>query len=171
MAESTEHSGDEVIGKEKPGKRARKKQAKSKSPRKPRNRRGPDDVVLISSTAMYPRYVSLEERQNAVERSKRAVYAYLSKMTNAHINLAARGNCQSAKFLFEFAGIENLPALAAFERTKAALSGACDVKRDDDPMRSVRSFSEKLGIPYPKLKPPKPVESASDPSEEFPSAV
>ena len=112
------------------------------------------DVVTMKSVAQYPRYVSSEAREKVVARSKRAVYAHLNKITNAHINLAARGNCQSAKFLFEFAGIDKMPALAAPEQTKSKLAYATD----DDPTKAVLSFYKKLGMTPPKLKPPKTVE-------------
>ncbi|MFZ0705650.1 MAG: hypothetical protein WAM71_08620 [Candidatus Korobacteraceae bacterium] len=113
------------------------------------------DVVAMKSVAQYPRYVSLEAREKMVARSKRAVYAHLNKITNAHINLAAKGNCQSAKFLFEFAGIDKMPALALLEKTKAAFG----YPTDDDPTKAVLSFYKKLGIDPPKLTPPKPAEA------------
>lgn len=130
----------------------KKKRAIKSNARKLSKEGGAADVVAMKSVAQYPRYVLLEAREKMVERSKRAVYAHLNKITNAHINLAAKGNCQSAKFLFEFAGIDKMPALAVLERTKAALGYVTD----EDPTKAVKSFYRKLGMTPPKLKPPKP---------------
>ena len=123
------------------------------------------DVVAMKSVAQYPRYVALEAREKMVARSKRSVYAHLNKITNAHINLAAKGNCQSAKFLFEFAGIDKMPALAVLEKTRAALG----YPMGDDPTKAVLSFYQKLGMTPPKLKPPKPVEAEEDAIDEQPA--
>lgn len=139
---------------------------KSKA-RKSGKESAPADVVAMKSVAQYPKYVSLEAREKMVARSKRAVFAHLNKITNAHINLAAKGNCQSAKFLFEFAGIEKLPALAALERAKAAF-GYTTI---DDPTRAVQSFHQRLGIDPPRLKPPKPVEADEGQTDEQPATL
>jgi len=162
MSEITEAGETQVSAKRQAGKSAAKKQTKSRSAVKPRNNGETADVVPMRSLAQYPRYASLEERQKAVERSKRAVYAHLNKMTNAHINLAAKGNCQSAKFLFEFAGIDDLATAPASKGSQPNGSSA-KLASDDDPTKAVASFCAKLGVAPVKLKPPKPVEAGSDP--------
>ena len=160
----TTQSGAEISSKGKTKPAGAKKQGKSRTGRKAASKSAPADVVAMKSVAKYLRYAALEARQKAVERSKRAVYAHLNKIANAHINLAAKGNCQSAKFLFEFAGIDDMSlALGAIEsRCKTSISSASD----DDPRKAVLSFYQKLGITPPKLKPPV---SAATPAEEAPA--
>lgn len=108
----------------------------------------------------YTKFKRLENRQKTVEQNRRAVYAHLDKITQENIKLAKKGNSAIAKFLFEFAGINQLPARveASSKATKAAC--ACEAKDDDDPTKAVLSFYKKLGMTPPKLKPPKPLEAA-----------
>ncbi len=161
MSKLTEGSGTEVSGKDKAGKPTVKRQTKSRSAPKASNKTGQAEVVAIKSKAEYPRYASLEARQKAVERSKRSIYAHLNKVTNAHIDLAVKGNCQSAKFLCEFAGIDDLaptPALGKSQPNTSNLSAEVD----DDPTKAVLSFYKKLGMTPPRLKPPKAAETAEE---------
>ncbi len=110
----------------------------------------------------YTKFKRVENRQKAVEQNQRAVYAHLDKIVQENIKLAKRGNSAIAKFLFDFAGINQLPALVeASSKAKKAASGG-EHKTDDDPTKAVLSFYKKLGMTPPKLKPPKPVESESN---------
>jgi hypothetical protein len=107
----------------------------------------------------YTKFKRLENRQKAVEQNRRAVYAHLDKITQENIKLAKKGNSAIAKFLFDFAGINQLPApVEASSKARKAASGV-ENKTDDDPTKAVLSFYKKLGMTPPKLKPPKPVES------------
>jgi hypothetical protein len=109
---------------------------------------------------LYAKFNRLESRQKAVEQNRRAVYAHLDEITRENIKLAKKGNSAIAKFLFEFAGINQVPALVkATSRTKKNATGG-EEKTDDDPTKAVLSFYKKLGIDPPKFKPPKPVELA-----------
>jgi hypothetical protein len=111
------------------------------------------------SKSPYTKFKRLENRQRAVEQNQRAVYAHLDKIVQENIKLAKKGNSAIAKFLFDFAGINQLPALVeASTKARKAASG-CEHKADDDPTKAVLSFYKKLGMTPPKLKPPKPVES------------
>ncbi len=167
MSEITEGSGTEVNGKNKAGKPAAKRQTKTRSVPKAGDKSGPVEVVAVKSKAEYARYASLEVRQKAVERSKRAIYAHLNKVTNAHINLAVKGNCQSAKFLFEFAGIDDLAAAPALGKARAGVSNS-SAEVDDDPTQAVLSFYKKLDMQPPRLKPPQAAEAVeADADAEF----
>lgn len=114
----------------------------------------------------YTKFKRLENRQKTVEQNRRAVYAHLDKITQENINLAQKGNSAIAKFLFEFAGINQFPALgeASSKAGKSASGGYRQA--DDDPAKAVLSFCEKLGMPFPQLKPPKAVEADEELSEE-----
>jgi hypothetical protein len=121
---------------------------------------GPVTLVKMKSQAQYPAYASLEAQQKAVLRAKRAVYAYLQKLTNAHINFAASGNCQSAKFLFEFAGIGDMAAKLAVEARTGQNAYAANAACKKDPVESVLSFYKKLGMEPPVLLPREAAEGA-----------
>jgi hypothetical protein len=110
--------------------------------------------------AQYARFKRLENRQKIVERARRAVYEYLVEMIHENIEHAKQGNSSVAKFLMNFAGIEQLPVPAAPASKRKKAAHGCGYECDDDPMNAVRSFSEKLGMPYPKLKPLKPLEES-----------
>ncbi len=113
----------------------------------------------------YTRFKRLENRQKAVEQNRRAVYAHLDKITHENIKLAKKGNAAIAKFLFEFAGINQLPAHAeAAPKTRNELSAQ---KADDDPSAAVLSFYSKLGMTPPKLKPKRPVAADDAPVDEL----
>jgi hypothetical protein len=117
----------------------------------------------------YARFKGLENRQKMVEKARRAVYEYLVEMVHENIEHAKKGNSSVAKFLMNFAGIEQLPVAAPSKRKKTAYGCGCEAT--DDPMKAVRAFSEKVGIPFPKLKPPKPVEAVEEPSDHVQSTV
>ena len=106
----------------------------------------------------YTIFKRLENRQKAVEQSRRAVFAHLDKITQENIKLAQNGNSAIAKFLFDFAGINQLPAPTEASSKAAKSASAGEAKDDNDPTKAVLSFYKKLGITPPKLKPPKPVE-------------
>lgn len=111
---------------------------------------------------LYTKFARLENRQKAIEQNRRAVYAHLDEITRENIKLAKKGNSAIAKFLFEFAGINQVPALvkASSKSKKAVRVG--EEKTEDDPTKAVLSFYKKLGIEPPKLKPPKTVEAEGD---------
>jgi hypothetical protein len=106
----------------------------------------------------YTKFKRLENRQKVVEQNRRAVYAHLDKITQENIKLAKKGNAAIAKFLFEFAGINQLPALADASSKRRKAVGECEDKADDDPTKAVLSFYKKLGMTPPRLRPPKAVE-------------
>jgi hypothetical protein len=117
--------------------------------------------------AEYAVYESLQERRKVVQQAIRGVYAYLIDMVHSNIDLAGEGNYSAAKFLMEFAGVDELAALilANAETTPAAQpptphATEVAVEDDDDPTKAVLSFYKKLGMTPPRLKPPKPVEAA-----------
>jgi hypothetical protein len=119
----------------------------------------------------YTKFKRLENRQKAVEQNRRAVYAHLDKITQENIKLAKKGNSAIAKFLFDFAGINQLPALVeASSKARKAASGG-ENKTDEDPTKAVLSFYKKLGMTPPKLKPPRPVEAVEAEADEQPAAV
>ncbi len=110
----------------------------------------------------YTKFARLENRQKAIEQNRRAVYAHLDEITRENIKLAKKGNSAIAKFLFEFAGINQVPAMVkASSKSKKAVTVG-EEKGDDDPTKAVLSFYKKLGIEPPKLKPPKAVEAEGD---------
>ena len=117
--------------------------------------------------AEYALFESLQERRKVVQQAIRGVYAYLIDMVHSNIDLAGEGNYSAAKFLMEFAGVDELAALvlANAEPAQAAQpSTSPDTKAaaedDDDPTKAVLSFYKKLGMEPPRLKPPKPAETA-----------
>ena len=114
----------------------------------------------------YTIFKRLENRQKAVEQNRRAVYAHLDKITQENIKLATKGNSAIAKFLFDFAGITQLPAVAEKSSKAAKAACACEAKDDDDPSNAVLSFYKKLGMTPPKLKPPKPAEDVESVVDE-----
>ena len=118
--------------------------------------------------AQYGKFKGLENRQKVVERARRAVYEYLVEVIHENIEHAKQGNSSVAKFLMNFAGIEQLPVptAAASNRKKATKSCACTAR--EEAMNAARSFSEKLGVPFPRLKPPKAVDEALE-SEAVPA--
>lgn len=165
MAETGESTGPKR--KRTTRKEKAEKQPNSKSGEGSNSKSGPEDVVLMNSRAKYPRYALLEVRQEVVERSKRAVYAHLTKMTNAHINLAAKGNCQSAKFLFEFAGIYDLSAAPGPADSQPNAFNPAAIL--EDPSKAVLSFYKKLGTKPPQLAPAKTCTPAIEAGMEQPA--
>ena len=145
--------------------------ASGRKPRgpKPPKTSAPDDPEKAEAwqkrlKAQYGKFKGLENRQKVVERARRAVYEYLVEVIHENIEHAKQGNSAVAKFLMNFAGIEQLPVPAAPSKRKKGALG-CGCAAADDPMEAVRSFSAKLGLPCPKLKPPKllsNVESAGE---------
>ena len=109
----------------------------------------------------YLKFKRLENRQRVVEQARRAVFAYLNEITHENIELAKQGNSSIAKFLLDFAGIGQIPALAASSKSskKSAAGCGCEANADDDPSAAVLSFCNRLGMTLPKLKPPKAVEA------------
>ena len=118
--------------------------------------------------AQYTKFKTLKNRQMILERSRRAVWAYLIEMTHENIELAKKGNSSIAKFLMDFAGVDEVPALVqASSRAKKCAGGCnCEAKTDDDPTIAVASFSKKLGFGPMKLKPPKSVETVAANDEQ-----
>jgi len=104
--------------------------------------------------AAYRKFKSVENRQAVVERLRRVVFEYMQEITHKNIELAKQGNCSSAKFLMQLAGIDEIPAVV--EKVSRRKKGACAAA---DPTEAVFSFSRKLGMEPLKLKPPKPVEA------------
>jgi hypothetical protein len=119
----------------------------------------------------YTKFKRLVNRQKAVEQNRRAVYAHLDKITQENIKLAKKGNSAIAKFLFDFAGINQLPArVETSSKARKATSGD-ENKVDEDPTKAVLSFYKKLGMTPPKLRPPKPVEAVETEADEQPAAM
>jgi hypothetical protein len=144
-SETEPSSGDQA------GKRTAKKATNSESSGHSRRKREPGEVVLLTSKAEYARYESIDVRQKAVERAKRSIYAHLHEITNAHINLSVgKGNVQSAKFLFEFAGIDDFPtALALSESQPDPRNTSSGQPCEEDPSKAVLAFYDKLGVTPP----------------------
>jgi len=105
------------------------------------------------NTAEYATFKSLEERQKVVERAKRAVFAALMDMTYGSIDHAKNGNYTAAKFLFDFAGIDDLPpwveAATEVEQEASGAEGREAVTEQKDP---VLSFYKRLGLEPPVFK-------------------
>jgi hypothetical protein len=113
----------------------------------------------------YAEFRRLENRQKAVEQNRRAVFAHLDEITGENIKLAKKGNSAIARFLFEFAGINQVPAQVTTSKAKKRAAGG-EEKMEDDPTKAVRSFYKKLGITPPRLKPPKVVEEGEQEQEQ-----
>ena len=113
----------------------------------------------------YLKFKRLENRQKVIEQARRAIYAYLLEMTHENIELAKKGNSSVAKFLMNFAGIDEFAAAggATAKKAKAAQKCACETRVADDPGKAVLSFYKKLGMEPPQLK---PAPSTAEPQSE-----
>jgi hypothetical protein len=116
----------------------------------------------------YEKYESIDERVKEVERVKRFIIANLMRTAVGMTKNAEKGtNSAGAKLLWDFAEIDKLPRPSAAQEhatqdSAVAADSLAACEADDDPMKAVLSFYKKLGMEPPRLKPPKPVESAED---------
>jgi hypothetical protein len=117
----------------------------------------PKEPKRVRLAGKYLKFEPLEARQKQVARVTRGIYANLPKIASALIELALKGNTAAAKFLVDFAGIEELPGLGETEAEspESAAAASTTDSADDDPTKAVLSFYKKLDMKAPKLKPPK----------------
>jgi len=91
-------------------------------------------------------FSSLKSRQKLVERIKREIWASVMRINHAIIKLAAAGNLQAAKALFDFAGVYSLPPIDD-ENAEAALEGNADSASGEARLDPVEGFFRSIGVP------------------------
>jgi len=97
---------------------------------------------------------SLKSRQLLVERVKRAIWASVSEINEAIINLAKAGNFSAAKTLFDFAGVYSLPEPDEEAAKSAPIPAAATPTGDTEEPDPVEGLFRSIGMPLAKeLKP------------------
>lgn len=114
---------------------------------------------LFQLNGQYMAFASIAARQSEVERVRRAIYASLMKMALGNVRLAIAGNYSAAKFLCEFAGIDDLPPVSQVtpepSEAAAAPAGEKTAGGAEQPApggNAVLSFYNRLGMQPPVFK-------------------
>jgi hypothetical protein len=104
-------------------------------------------------------FSSLKARQQLVERVKRAIWASVSEINDAIIQLAKAGNFTAAKALFDFAGVYSLPDPEEEEAKAATTPAAAVPTGDTEEPDPVEGLFRSIGMPL--VKQPEPEMAAA----------
>ena len=100
-------------------------------------------------------FSTVESRQKALERVKRAIWCRMSDINEGIIRLAISGNYLAAKALFDMAGVYSLPPLDEQEPSGVAAAPQMDscaraeLPPKIPPVNAVETFFKSLGIEPP----------------------
>lgn len=123
----------------------------------------------LKSLGLYHGFDTIEARQKEVERARRAVFARMEKIMIGNLNLAEAGNNSAAKFLFEFAGVYELPPLAqAGSEAAESKPPSPQPAEAEDP---VAAMFTRLGMTQPVYLDEAPVQDEDDVPQDTPALV